>query len=680
MNEEPNTTPPAPDPFEALAATLAQCAAMLVQCAGQITQLKSAQQQPPAPTPEEPKPEEQPEQSEGEASEQEQASDEQPTHEDGRAGEKEGEPSEQDADSAEQPQPDADDLTESEQDGGQGEELDEQPPAEAEPQPADSAEGEGEGEQQDQEQSEDAPSAPADAQDSDSEGQSEAGQSEADTEASEDAQSSPQQAEASSSEQDEQDEQDEQEDAEDSEKPTPTFDEGDHSAHGDGDSTEKPEGEAADDSKGTAAMLPPDLPPIDPSLAKCSPPPPPSATPYRPLTPVAKKVADILTNALGKAFAIPRPDRHTGTLNSAAIARHAPDVFKRRPRQDGKRPKLTVLVDTSGSMSAVRELYGLDLIDGLLEAHRRKVINLRLYDAYLAKIQQGDFSCDETGMFHESRIKEGLSIKPEIGKTSTDDMSTDDMSTDDMSKYRQALNLARNGAMEANGEYEGFAEALQNLLPVIKDSDATILFTDGHWTDGCLDKVHYQQNGVQVVGLYIDPATNQIQDFLLKLSALVNSIADEPARTNAQKKVATYHAKLALLSSAARAANAKMMEQKLAYFLAKQGGKAVDEKTARRIAAESEDLSLKMQIALRAVQTLESEFYALAKQAGLKERRAFDATLREMEHVFPSYRAYQSAASAAQLAYNSHRSYAMPDAITAAQAIVQEITKQIAAQ
>ena len=49
MSTEPNNTqpqPPAPDPFEALAATLAQCAAMLVQCAGQITQLKNAQQQP----------------------------------------------------------------------------------------------------------------------------------------------------------------------------------------------------------------------------------------------------------------------------------------------------------------------------------------------------------------------------------------------------------------------------------------------------------------------------------------------------------------------------------------------------------------------------------------------------------------------------------------------------------
>ena len=416
-------------------------------------------------------------------------------------------------------------------------------------------------------------------------------------------------------------------------------------------------------------MLPPDLPPIDPRLAKCSPPPPPSATPYRPLSAVAKKVADILTSALGKSFAIPRPDRHTGTLNSAAIARHAPDVFKRRPRQDGKRPKLTVLVDTSGSMSTVRGLYGLDLIDGLLEAHRRKVINLRLYDAFLAKIKQGDFSCDETGMFHESRIKEGLAIKPEIGKTSAGEMS----------KYRQALNLVRNGALEANGGCEGFAGALQNLLPVIKDSDATIVFTDGHWTDGCLDKVHYQQNGVQVVGLYIDPATSQIQDFLPKLSALVNSIANEPVRAFAQKKVATYHAKLALLSSAARAANAKTMEQKLAYFLAKQKGQTVDEKIANRIAIEREDLILKMQSALRAVQTIEGGFAELAKQGGIEEHRAFEMAMSEMDYMLPSTRACQSAASAAQLAYNSHRSYAMPDAITAAQAIVQEITKQISA-
>ena len=707
MSTEPNNTqpqPPAPDPFEALAATLAQCAAMLVQCAGQITQLKNAQQQPqpqpqppapapeptpeptPEPEPEEPKPEEQPEeqpeQSEGEASEQEQASDEQPTHEDGRAGEKEGEPSsEADTDSEqseadEQPQPDADELTESEQDR-EGQELDEQPPAEAEPQPADSAEGEGEQQEQEQEQeqSEDAPSAPADAQASEGEADTDEG------EASEDAQSSPQQA-AAQDEQDEQeqdaqeqeqDEQDEQ-DTDEASEPMPTFDEGEHSAHGDGDQdAEKPKGEADNDSKGTAAMLPPDLPPIDPSLAKCSPPPPPSATPYRPLTPVAKKVADILTNALGKSFAIPRPDRHTGTLNSAAIARHATDVFKRRPRQDGRRPSLTVIVDTSGSMALVRKLYGLDLIDGLLEAHRRKVINLRLYDSAAVKSGYANFPCDATGLFQEDAIKKALKPSLAFGKTPTADQL----------KITKAENAVRMGALPANGGCEGFAESLQKLLPVIKSSDATIVFTDGHWTDGSLDKVHYQQNGIQVVGLYIDPASNLQRDLLAALDALIESAAPDK-REKLREQATDLKHKLSLLAALQRDSFSKRQALELEQFKATQRGERLNPDIQRNMVDACEAAETKSSQTCEAVIKLESTLFDAALNAGARDARsafkdADNAASRCGMHNITDM-IYSSAASAAQLAYNSHRSYAMPDAITAAQAIVQEIAMQLAAQ
>ena len=630
----------------------------------------------PEPEPEEPKPEEQPEeqpeQSEGEASEQEQASDEQPTHEDGRAGEKEGEPSsEADTDSEqseadEQPQPDADELTESEQDR-EGQELDEQPPAEAEPQPADSAEGEGEQQEQEQEQeqeqSEDAPSAPADAQASEGEADTDEG------EASEDAQSSPQQAAA----QDEQDEQDEQ-DTDEASEPMPTFDEGEHSAHGDGDQdAEKPKGEADNDSKGTAAMLPPDLPPIDPSLAKCSPPPPPSATPYRPLTPVAKKVADILTNALGKSFAIPRPDRHTGTLNSAAIARHATDVFKRRPRQDGRRPSLTVIVDTSGSMALVRKLYGLDLIDGLLEAHRRKVINLRLYDSAAVKSGYANFPCDATGLFQEDAIKKALKPSLAFGKTPTADQL----------KITKAENAVRMGALPANGGCEGFAESLQKLLPVIKSSDATIVFTDGHWTDGSLDKVHYQQNGIQVVGLYIDPASNLQRDLLAALDALIESAAPDK-REKLREQATDLKHKLSLLAALQRDSFSKRQALELEQFKATQRGERLNPDIQRNMVDACEAAETKSSQTCGAVIKLESTLFDAALNAGARDARsafkdANNAAFRCGMHNITDM-IYSSAASAAQLAYNSHRSYAMPDAITAAQAIVQEIAMQLAAQ
>ena len=613
----------------------------------------------PEPEPEEPKPEEQPEeqpeQSEGEASEQEQASDEQPTHEDGRAGEKEGEPSsEADTDSEqseadEQPQPDADELTESEQDR-EGQELDEQPPAEAEPQPADSAEGEGE--QQEQEQEQDAQSSPQQA-------------------AAQDEQDEQEQDEQDEQEQDEQDEQDTDEASE----PMPTFDAGEHSAHGDGDQdAEKPKGEADNDSKGTAAMLPPDLPPIDPSLAKCSPPPPPSATPYRPLTPVAKKVADILTNALGKSFAIPRPDRHTGTLNSAAIARHATDVFKRRPRQDGRRPSLTVIVDTSGSMAIVRKLYGLDLIDGLLEAHRRKVINLRLYDSAAVKSGYANFPCDATGLFQEDAIKKALKPSLAFGKTPTADQL----------KITKAENAVRMGALPANGGCEGFAESLQKLLPVIKSSDATILFTDGHWTDGSLDKVHYQQNGIQVVGLYIDPASNLQRDLLAALDALIESAAPDK-REKLREQATDLKHKLSLLAALQRDSFSKRQALELEQFKATQRGELLNPDIQRNMVDACEAAETKSSQTCEAVIKLQyTLFDAAFLNAGARDARsafkdANNAASRCGMHNITDM-IYSSAASAAQLAYNSHRSYAMPDAITAAQAIVQEIAMQLAAQ
>ena len=454
----------------------------------------------------------------------------------------------------------------------------------------------------------------------------------------------------------------------------PTFDEGEHSAHGDGDQdAEKPKGEADNDSKGTAAMLPPDLPPIDPSLAKCSPPPPPSATPYRPLTPVAKKVADILTNALGKSFAIPRPDRHTGTLNSAAIARHATDVFKRRPRQDGRRPSLTVIVDTSGSMALVRKLYGLDLIDGLLEAHRRKVINLRLYDSAAVKSGYANFPCDATGLFQEDAIKKALKPSLAFGKTPTADQL----------KITKAENAVRMGALPANGGCEGFAESLQKLLPVIKSSDATIVFTDGHWTDGSLDKVHYQQNGIQVVGLYIDPASNLQRDLLAALDALIESAAPDK-REKLREQATDLKHKLSLLAALQRDSFSKRQALELEQFKATQRGERLNPDIQRNMVDACEAAETKSSQTCEAVIKLESTLFDAALNAGARDARsafkdANNAASRCGMHNITDM-IYSSAASAAQLAYNSHRSYAMPDAITAAQAIVQEIAMQLAAQ
>ena len=77
-----------------------------------------------------------------------------------------------------------------------------------------------------------------------------------------------------------------------------------------------------------------------------------------------------------------------------------------------------------------------------------------------------------------------------------------------------ANSLKTNGAVPGSFGGEGFAKTLKNLTPVILDCDATVIFTDGHWTDGALDKAEYQMAGIQVVGLYITPEIENSQAIL----------------------------------------------------------------------------------------------------------------------------------------------------------------------
>jgi hypothetical protein len=618
MNEDPNNQPPAPDPFEAIAQQLATLAAGMIQIAGQIAKLKDAQQPPPpppAPEPEpeeqpEPEPEKEPEQDEQDAPEkdapekdapEDKASDDQPTHEDGQGGEKD------------EPQQDDDEAA---QDKPQGEpEQSDESNATEDDQPAESSADE-QGEESASDESgelDDQPDAPAEPENGESEGQGEG--------------------------------------------------QGEESSDGEPDGA--PDEEGDNDSKGTAAQLPPDLPPVDSTLANCSPPPPPEATPYRPLTPVAKKVADILTAALGKRFALPRPNRHTGALSSAAIARHAPDPFSRRPKQDGKRPKLTMLVDTSGSMTLVRRMYGSNLMDGLLEAHRRRVIDLRLYDAYTAlNAYKCKAECDEAGLFNEALVKQQIERKTEHGS-----------------------NFAKNGILQCTGGSEGFAGALRNLLPVIRESDATILFTDGHWTDGALDKNEYTRNGIEVIGLYIQPAINAVAGMLANYDGMTAELKTDAERHAIVPVLKKYRDSLSSFYQVATAYQSASMRHEVACATLDTGRDEVKQmlrELNKEISAASDAHNEAYKIVDKDHRQITDFFYIAQAKAGAgstlqkmySEAQQFQRT--NAYGMSPHQMIDASASSKAQLEMNSHRSYATPDALTAAQAIVQEIAMQIA--
>lgn len=695
MNNNEPPPAPEPDPFERIAQQLATLAAGMVQLAGQIAALKPGatppppQEQQPEPQPEppalEPEPTEEPEQKEPEASDEPQdepepAQDEPEAQEEGEDTPEEAPPAEspengQDEEPAEEPKPENDEPTDSEAEGpkdetdkgeesdqesdqpapedlqesdqsGEGEELDEQPDTDAEEQESESEGTESEGtesESGEESEGEGEQSAPADDSKDDS-GEGSNGEGESADNGDDDSAAEPAPGEGEADNDDSATDGSEEPEHVDYSDAMTAEGDGPHSENADeeGDATQP----AANDGRGTAAALPPDLPPIDSTLANCSPPPAPEAVPYRELSPVARKCADLLTGALGKRFALARPDRHTGSLSAEAVARHAPDVFRRHPKRDGKRPKLCVIVDTSGSMGDVHRTHGQFLIDGLLEARRRRVIDLRLYDSHLTAYNMPPCAKQrgvnpDTGAFSEAAAK---AIKDHAAQSA----------------------LKTHGALCGRFGSEGFAAALTSLQPVILDSDATIIFTDGHWTDGALDKVKYQSAGMQIVGLYISLEIEQINGELAKIRAAVEA---DPTLAAPAAVLERAHNALQFAANASHSAQARYEKSELVYSAARtpENLQALKEATKNTNDTQNE------------LSRLWSEYDTLANawysQPGASKTRAGMAA-RSAPFALRNHVA-KRAASSVMLEQNSHRAYCTGNAIEAAQVIVQEISRQL---